>query len=148
MKKLAIILTTVLIGGGLLLSGGCRHGHYNKDSHIEFVIDYLDEVLDLDPTQQALLAEIKKELAAKHIALLDSREKMHPLIKQQLTADRIDTTVVKEAIGEHRRQLDQIIDLAVDRFAEFHASLTPEQRQKLIAKLEKMKKWHADQDAK
>lgn len=148
MKKWGIIITTLLMGGSLLLFGGCRHGNKDGQAHVDFVIDYLGEVLDLDKAQQDKLEQIRMELAPKFAALRDSRQKMHPMFKEQLASEGIDTAVVKEAIAEHRRQLDQVIDLAVDRFAEFHATLTPEQRQKLIAKLEKMEKWHHNQDEK
>jgi len=50
MKKMAIILTTLLMGGSLLLFGGCRNGHNNKDAHIDFVFDYLNEILNLCKT--------------------------------------------------------------------------------------------------
>jgi Spy/CpxP family protein refolding chaperone len=142
MKKWAIIITTLLAGGSLLLFGGCRHGHH-KAEHIDFIIDYLEEVLDLDTSQQAKLAEIRKELTTKMETLKDSREKMHPIVKEQLAAEKIDTKVIKQAIALHRQELDSVIDLAVDRFAEFHAILTSGQRQKLIAKLEK---WHKCQE--
>lgn len=148
MKKWGIIITTLLMAGGLLLFGGCRHGHKDDQAHVDFVIDYLGEVLDLDQAQQEKLEKIRMELTPRIAALRDARQKMHPMVKEQLAAERIDTGAVKEAIGEHRRQLDQVIDLAVDRFAEFHAILTPEQRQKLIAKLEKMEKWHNYQETK
>jgi len=124
------------------LFGGCRHGH-NQAEHLDFVFNYLEDVLDLDTVQQAKLAEIKKELTAKADSLKASREKMQPIFKEQLAADKIDTKVIKEAIAVHRQQLDGVIDLAIDRLAEFHALLTPAQRQKLLAKLEK---WHKCQE--
>ncbi len=138
MKKLAIIITTILASGSMLLFGGCRHGH-NKAEHIEFVIDYFEETLDLDAAQKTKLAEIRKELTAKMETLKDSREKMRPMVKEQLAAEKVDVKVIKQAITLHRQDLDSVIDLTVDRLAEFHAVLTPVQRQKLIAKLEK---WH------
>lgn len=137
MKKWAIIITTILAGGSMLLFGGCRHGHH-KAEHIDFVIDYLEETLNLDAPQKAKLADIRKELTAKVETLKDSREKMRPMVKEQLAAEKIDTKVIKQAIALHRQDLDSVIDLAVDRLAEFHAILTPAQRQKLIAKLEKL----------
>jgi Spy/CpxP family protein refolding chaperone len=43
---------------------------------------------------------------------------------------------MKALIAQKREHMTEIIDLAVDRLAEFHATLTPEQREKLVAKLE------------
>lgn len=142
MKKTAFLVTTFLLGASLLLFGGCKHGQGDKEAHLDFVVDYLDAVLDLDATQQAQLDGIKQELLTELQGLQASRKEMHPLIKEQLAGAQIDTAVVKQAIGEHRRQLDRIVDMAVDRVAAFHATLSPEQRQKLIERLEKMEKRH------
>lgn len=142
MKNMAMTLLVLMFGGGLLLFGGCRHGH-DRGSHLDFAIDYLEEILDLNPGQKTQLDAIRQELLAQSETLRESRKKMHPLFKEQLGSERIDTAAVKEAIGEHRRQLDQMIELAIDRLTEFHATLSPEQRQKLVAKLEKMETWHA-----
>lgn len=142
MKKWAIVIVTLLTGGSLLLFSGCKQGLHDREARIDFVIDYLEEVLDLDTRQQAKLAEIRKEMTAELVVLQESRKKMHPMLKEQLAAEKIDTAVVKQAIAEHRRQFDRIFDLAIDRLAEFHALLTPDQRQKLLAKLEKLEKWH------
>jgi Spy/CpxP family protein refolding chaperone len=49
---------------------------------------------------------------------------------------------VKAVIAERRAQMDEIVDLIVVRLAEFHKTLTPEQKEKLIAKIETFKKWH------
>ncbi len=144
MKKWAIIITTILAGGSMLLFGGCRQGHHRAE-HIDFVIDYLEETLSLDAAQKTKLGEIRKELTAKMETLKDSKEKMQPMFKEQLAAEKVDSKVIKQAIALHRQDLDSVIDLAVDRFAEFHAILTPAQRQKLISKLEK---WHNGREGK
>jgi hypothetical protein len=49
---------------------------------------------------------------------------------------------VKAVIAEHRAQMDEAVDLIVDRMVEFHKTLTPEQKEKLVAKIETSKKWH------
>lgn len=148
MKKLTILIATLLLGGSMLLFNGCKHGHLDKESHIEFAIDYLNDILDLNESQQAQLESIKKDLVPEFTVLQETRQKMHPMLKEQLASEKIDTAVVKQAIADHRLQLDQVIDHVVDRFAEFHATLSPEQRNKLIGKLEKMEKWHNCQVAK
>jgi hypothetical protein len=38
--------------------------------------------------------------------------------------------------------MDEVIDLVIVRFSDFHRTLTPEQRNKLVAKLENFHKWH------
>jgi hypothetical protein len=38
--------------------------------------------------------------------------------------------------------MDEMIDLAVVRIAEFHRTLTPEQKAKLVKKVESFRKYH------
>jgi len=38
--------------------------------------------------------------------------------------------------------MDELIDLGIDRLVEFHKTLTPEQKTKLVKKLENFEKWH------
>ena len=38
--------------------------------------------------------------------------------------------------------MDEVVDLIVGRMVEFHKTLTPEQKEKLDAKIEIFKKWH------
>lgn len=146
MKKWAIGIVTMFAASSLLLFSGCRNGTHNREARIDFVIDYLEEALDLDTPQLAKLAEIRNELTAELVTLQESRKKMQPMFKEQLASEKIDTAVVKQAIDEHRRQFDRLFDLAIERLAEFHAALTPAQRQKLLAKLEKMEKWHGQRE--
>ena len=49
---------------------------------------------------------------------------------------------VKAVIAGHRAQMDKVVDLIVDCMVEFHKTLTPEQKEKLVAKIETFKKSH------
>jgi len=65
-------------------------------------------------------------------------------IVAQLGSEEINQERLKVLIAERRSQMDEFIDLALARLAEFHKTLTPEQRAKLVAKIETFKKWHGD----
>ena len=67
---------------------------------------------------------------------------MHEELVAQLRREEIDKVRGKALVAEHRAQMDEILDLLVDRLAEFHKTLTPAQREKLVAKIETFKKWH------
>jgi Spy/CpxP family protein refolding chaperone len=67
---------------------------------------------------------------------------MHEELVAQLRSEEIDQVRVKAVIAERRAQMDEIVDLIVVRLAEFHKTLTSEQKEKLIAKIETFKKWH------
>jgi Spy/CpxP family protein refolding chaperone len=138
-KGLYILLIGMLVSGAALFSGCRRHSHGHK---AEFMVDYISEALDLNESQQAQLGQIKDELMAKAKGMQSDKESMHEEIVVQLRSEEIDQVRVKAVIAEHRAQMDEIIDLIVVRLAEFHKTLTPEQKEKLIAKIETFKKWH------
>ena len=140
-KGLAISIIALLIAGVASFSGCRRHSHAHK---AEFMVDYISETLDLNESQQAQLNQIKEELMEKAQKMHANKESMHEELVTQLRSEEIDQALVKAKIAEHRVQMDDIIDLIVVRLAEFHKTLTPEQKEKLVAKIETFKKWHGN----
>lgn len=136
---LHIVLITLLIGGVAGFAGCRRHSHAQK---AEFMVDYVTETLDLTESQQTQLNQIKDELMQKALQLHADRASMHEELVTQLRGEAIDQTRVKAMIAAHRARMDEIIDLIVERLAEFHRTLTAEQKEKLVAKIETFKKWH------
>ena len=138
-KGLTISIIALLIAGVAGLSGCRRHSHAHK---AEFMVDYITETLDLTESQQEQLNRIKDELLEKAQQMHSNKESMHAELVAQLRSEEIDQALVKAKIAEHRARMDEIVDLIVVRLAEFHKTLTTEQKEKLIAKLESFKKWH------
>ena len=138
-KGLYILLIGMLVSGAALFSGCRRHSHGHK---AEFIVDYISETLDLNDSQQAQLDQIKDELMEKAQLMHADKASMHEELVAQLRSEEIDQVRVKGLIAEHRAKMDEIVDLVVSRLAEFHKTLTAEQKEKLIAKIETFKKWH------
>jgi Spy/CpxP family protein refolding chaperone len=138
-KGLYILLIGMLISGVAFFSGCRRHSHGHK---AEFMVDYISETLDLNESQQAQLDQIKDELMEKAQQMHADKESMHGELVAQLRSEEIDQVRVKAVIAEHRVQMDEIVDLVVLRLSEFHKTLTLEQKEKLISKIETFKKWH------
>ena len=138
-KGLTISMIALLIAGVAGFSGCRRHSHAHK---AEFMVDYISEALDLTESQQEQLNQVKDEIMAEAKEMHANKESMHAELVAQLRSEEIDQELVKARIAEHRAKMDQIIDLLVVRIAEFHKTLTPEQKEKLVAKLETFKKWH------
>ena len=132
-------MVALLIVGVAGLSGCRRHSHAHK---AEFMVDYITETLDLNESQQEQLNQIKDEVMAEAKEMHANKESMHAELVAQLRSEEIDQALVKAKIAEHRARMDEIVDLIVVRLAEFHKTLTAEQKEKLIAKLETFKKWH------
>jgi Spy/CpxP family protein refolding chaperone len=106
------------------------------------MVDYISETLDLNDTQQAQLNQIKDDVMTKARQMRTDKESMREEFVAQLRSEEIDEVRVKAVIAEHRAQMDEVVDLIVGRMAEFHKTLTPEQKEKLVTKIETFKKWH------
>ena len=138
-KGLTISMIALLIAGIAGFTGCRRHSHAHK---AEFMVDYISETLDLTDSQQAQLSQIKDELMDKARQMHDDKESMHAELVAQLRSAEIDQELVKAKIAQHRAQMDDIIDFLVAQLAEFHQTLTAEQKEKLVAKIETFRKWH------
>ena len=138
-KGLSILLVGILISG-LGLFGGCRRSAH--DHKAEFMVDYISETLDLDDSQKAQLNQIKNELMAKVRQMRAGKDSMFEELVAQLRSEEIDQARVKALIAERRAQMDEFVDLLVVRLAEFHKTLTQEQKDTLVAKIETFRIWH------
>jgi len=141
MLKKGLYLTLIAF---LLISvagfAGCRrHSPYQK---AEFIVDYVSETLDLNESQKAHLDQIKEELLEKGVQMRADRAAMHSELIAQLRSEEIDQDRLKSMVTSHRVKMEELIDLAIAKLAEFHKTLSPAQREKLIAKLESFQKWH------
>lgn len=140
LRILTVISVVALLGVGSAIFAGCQHRDHQRGA--EFMMDYMAEALDLNETQLAMANSYKDEIRAKVMAMHSEKRKMYDELKAQLGSETIDTVRVKALVAEHRSGMDQVIDLVVDRIAAFHATLSPEQRTKLVSKLEKFEKKH------
>ncbi len=138
-KKKGFIATAVLAICSLLLISGCKNRHHDRSV---FALDYVSEALDLTEAQEKKLDSIREELVTEVEKLHQDKEQIHDTLKIQLTGETIDKDIIRQFVADHRLKMDSIIELAIDKLADFHLDLTPEQRTKLVAKLEKFEKYH------
>ncbi len=132
-KGLTIALIGVFISGALIFTGCRSHSHEGK---AEFMVDYIAETLDLSDGQRAQLDGFKDEFIAKAKEMHAQKEATHAAFMAELRKEEISRENLNDLIDQKRAQIDEIIDLAVVRLVEFHKTLSPEQREKLAAKVE------------
>jgi protein CpxP len=139
MKNTLLVLTalTLVFAAGMI--NGCRH---ERHPGAEFVVDYLAESLDVNDAQRRQMEQIKSELLTKGMAMRATHLAVASEFKTLLAADELDQERLKQIVAEHRSRMDELVDLAIGRLAEFHRTLSPEQKAKLIDKMEKFRKMH------
>jgi len=138
-KRLYLSLIAFLLIGVAGFAGCRRHSPHQR---AEFMVDYVAETLDLNESQRAHLDQIKAELMEKGIQMRADKSVMYAELVAQLRSEEIDQDRLKAMVTDHKTKMEELIDLGIVRLAEFHKTLTPEQREKLVAKLESFKKWH------
>ena len=100
------------------------------------MIDYVAETLDLTDQQRVQLDGIKDEFIAKAKEMHAQKEAMHTAFMDELRKEQISRENLNDLIAQKRAQMDDFINLAMDRLIEFHQTLSAEQREKLVAKIE------------
>lgn len=119
---------------------GCKPSVHGKGK--AFALDYISETLDLTEAQALELAAIQKEVESEIKTLHKDKLAMRDTLKEQIAVEQMDKTMIKSLVASHRKKMDQIIDLVIDRLVVFHRGLTPDQKAKLIKKIEKFETWH------
>lgn len=134
-KYIAIAVTAL---SSLILFTACKH----QNNRTGFIFDYVSETLDLTEIQQIKLESIRAEIMALVDIMHEDKDDVHIVLKEQLTSETVDKDVIRQLVADHRSKMDSILELAIVRLADFHSDLTPEQRTKLVTKLEKFEKYH------
>jgi Spy/CpxP family protein refolding chaperone len=132
-KGLTIALICVFISGALVFTGCRSHSHQGK---VEFMVDYIAETLDLTDPQREQLDGIKEEFMDKAKEMHAQKEAMHAEFMAELRKEEISRENLNDLIAQKRANMDEFINLAVARLVEFHKTLSTEQREKLVAKIE------------
>ncbi len=139
MKKRYAILTTVfsfLLIAGL---GACRHGHARggfDEFDMEAATNRIAARLDLSESQKTELKDIITEIVTRAKEMRADRETRHSELANLVRQNAIDPETVDLKITEKVDQMKDLADLATSRLIAFHATLTPEQREKIAAHIE------------
>ena len=131
----AIVLAVVVV------VAGCR-----QDPHAgraEKMIRYLSDELDLTQAQQDMLNQFKDEMLERREEMQSARRLHMEEFMTQVQKETMDKDRLMAMVNETKPKIDDMVSHVITSMVEFHATLTPEQRAKLVEKLERMKKWHA-----
>jgi protein CpxP len=133
---LKTIITLSCVGLlSLFFITGCKR--IPPEERVERLITKISTELDLDAGQKEALTRIKDELMDKAESLHDQHEATRQEVLDLLSQDTVDEQRLQQIYLEKREQVDQLAFLFISRLAEFHRSLRPEQRAKLVDALEK-----------
>lgn len=140
MKTIGIIAISAISVAAMLVTG-CKPREPRGPEHmVKRIFNEISDELNLTEAQTTQLLSIRDELIEKGREMHEDREKMHEKLSQQILSDRIDANKVKVEARKKHARFGDLIELTIDRLAEFHATLTPEQKEGLVDLMEKHKK--------
>jgi uncharacterized membrane protein len=120
---------------------GCKR-HATPGEKMDRIIAYLTGDLNLTPEQTEMLDRFKNDFKNRIIEIKSAKELVKNEVFIQLKSDNINQEKLLEAISGVRTEVDEMIPVIISNLAEFHKTLSPEQRSKLIEQLEDLKKLH------
>lgn len=138
-----ISLSIAMIGAWLL--SGCghmrHHGAYCGSSYkcADWMVKKLSKKLNLTADQKAVVERLKGEVLEKSKTLKEIRSGGYDEIIMQFEAARFDVEKAGAALDAHEAGMKELKTFAINKLAEFHAILTPDQRAILVKKMKKHK---------
>jgi protein CpxP len=128
---------------GVLGASAC-HRHHTPTERAERMTGKVAKHLNLDEQQKAKLAAVKDEvLAARTESQKEHRAIMEAVIAQ-VQSDRLDQAKLSQLIEQHQAERTRMMQRALPKVAEWHASLRPEQKAEAVEHIRRWMERHGD----
>lgn len=132
--KIGLSVTSLMLIVGTLSLVSCSR-HLNPEERADWVTKRIAKHLDLNQEQATKLEAVKQEVLAARSKLSREQQTLFDDVVAQIQADRLDQAKVIQ-LFERRQELQrQLAPQVVAKIAEFHASLTQEQKAKAVERL-------------
>lgn len=135
-KKRWIVLFTVIIGS--LSLGGCFHGKGHHKG--EMMFEYLSWKLDFSDEQQVLLEDVKTEMMKARQSMKEQRKQDKASFIALINNETLDTEAAMALFDKKHQAIEAHAPAVLEKVAVLHATLTPEQKEKIVEKIEHMGK--------
>ncbi len=131
---------------------GRKDGRFNKTprKRAGFMIERLTSKLDLNEAQVQAFNSVKDALFAEKEKMFGGSPmfQFQQMIAGEISSDKLDSTKIKNVVYDKINNRAEMIKLVINKYAELHAVLNPEQRDLIADKMEDHLKWMTKRDAK
>lgn len=141
-KCLGFTPMALLSIGSVLMMCGCHKQlhhcgpHRSHKNMAEKIKKKLTKELDLTESQKSKLQEIHAELQEKHDEIHRSHRDKFNFILREIEKDTLDQVKLNRLFEEKHQCWEELHPFIIKKLAEFHATLTPDQRARLVKKIE------------
>ncbi|MBL7543015.1 MAG: Spy/CpxP family protein refolding chaperone [Bdellovibrionaceae bacterium] len=132
-KRRMMGIAMALVGIGVLSACHSR----TPEARIDHVASKVANKLDFTNEQKAILDEIANELKKDMADEKQARSSMKDDVRAWITSSELDKAQVKQAIKSKMERIDSKVDKYLDKVATLHKTLNPDQRQEVLALMDR-----------
>lgn len=137
LKSKFTILAVMTVLSTLIITGCYKK---TPEQRAEHMVKHITATLKLDDAQTAKLEKIKDEFMARRPGTIKVREETMKEANELMKSPQIDQAKLQALIQKNQGLADDFVSFIFTKFTEIHDMLTPEQRDKLVAEIEKYAK--------
>lgn len=131
------VVTFIIILFAITGLTACKDGARDKDKHMGMFFDYMAYKLDFTPEQERILDRIQTQVKTIKAESREQRAASKQAFVALIEADELDTDQLQSMMDNHQQRMEQHAPKIMPLLAELHATLTPEQKSKIIERLNK-----------
>ena len=140
MKYSSMISMIGLAAIVVLVMTGCHHK--TPEQRAERVVQHLVSTLNLDSLQTEKLQKMKTEFLSQRPDMGKMRAETLADLMEMMLSPQVDEARLNSRREKVQARADDMIRFVFAKFTELHDLLTPEQRSKLVAEMEKHAERH------
>ncbi len=140
LKKILPVSIVSLMVIAAIISTGCLKKRIlcsTPEQRGQFMVDRISSKLDLTKEQVVKLNKIKDEIVARIKTYQSDREAVQKEMIELIKSDKLDRNKLENFINKGEAKMKDMKPLIIEKIAEFHDMLTPEQRAKIVEKMDK-----------
>jgi hypothetical protein len=139
-KRLFLVFFCVVLSVGLIVTS-CRR-HITTEDKVDRIANYLTDDLNLNTEQEDILQHFKASLIERINRIKTSHKAFRGEMLEEIRSDVMDREHLMGEVSLIRSEIDDTITFAVSGIAEFHQTLTKDQKEILVKKIEGLRKLH------
>lgn len=137
------LFLSMLIAAALLIAvrgiATAQNMHGFGDDPLGMIMGRISESLDLNSSQKQHLEKIKDEIRVKMDSKKQDRENDFEEFAGEFKKGTLDKNKLNELAVKKEKDREEMRNFMLDKLVEFHAMLTPEQRNKVIEEMKNVK---------
>ncbi len=116
--------------------------HRSPEHRAEHMVKHAADKYDLSDEQRSKLQDVVDTAITARSQMHEAHTARKQALIEMLVSDSFDKTLVKQAMEDAWANIDALSPAVIDKVAEFHASLTPEQRGVIAEDIQEHKRKH------